>query len=397
VRPAADRRVEVTSLRVLMFIERSGASRYFEVALPLLRAAVDVVPVTLRPPGELHGRLAALDFEPVSLGCDSSAGYPAAVARIARLVRGHGAVIVHAHESIPAALAGLACRTANYARCAFHRHHIAWLGKEAAFSRNLKQAAFGRVATRLADVTIAVSQAAARGAVTFDHAPAARVRVVPNGVGEPRTVEGSELARMRADLGLPADAPIVVIVARLVPEKGHATLFDAMAELCRISDARAHLVVVGTGPLERELRSSARKMRAPIHFAGWAADVAPWLALADVVAVPSYTETFGLAAIEALAARRPLVASDTGGLSEIVEDGVSGLLVPPGDAAALAAEIAQVLSTPELATALVEGGHRRYRARFTMQAMVNGWLRTYAELMGRGGHTRRAWATEAAT
>jgi len=371
-----------------MFIEKSDASRYFQGALPLLRAAaVHVVPVTLRPPGELHDRLARLGFEPVSLGCDSSAGYPAAVARMARLIRARGAAIVHAHESIPAALAGLACRTAKDVRCVFHRHHIAWLGSEAGLSRNPEQAAFARAATMLADLTIAVSQAAARGAARSDRASTGRIRVVANGIDEPRTVDRSELSRIRAGLGLAAAARIVVMVARLRPEKGHATLFEAMARLPRGTDEPADVVVVGAGPHERELRRLAHRTPASIHFAGWAADVAPWLALADVVTVPSYTEPFGLTAIEALAARRPLVASNTGGLAEIVDDGVSGLLVPPGDASALAWAIAEVLSVPGLAARLAEEGYRRYRSSFTMEAMVNGWLSAYSELVpgaGRG-------------
>jgi glycosyltransferase involved in cell wall biosynthesis len=121
---------------------------------------------------------------------------------------------------------------------------------------------------------------------------------------------------------------------------------------------------------------------------GFQKDLASWFALADVVVMPSLFEAFGLVAVETFAACRPLVASDVGGLREVVDQD-SGLLVPPGEPRALAHAVVEVLSSPAKARAMAAAGYERFERRFTVDAMVGGWARFYEDAVGRSAAHRR--------
>jgi glycosyltransferase involved in cell wall biosynthesis len=181
------------------------------------------------------------------------------------------------------------------------------------------------------------------------------------------------------------------VIAHLRPEKGHRTLLEAMPAVGNAFAAPPHLVVVGSGSEERALKERARTIRdTMVHFVGHQDDVAPWFALADVVAMPSYREPFGISAIEAMAGSRPLVASRVDGLIEVVEDGVSGLLVHPRDAGELASGLLRLLQHPDLAATIAANGYRRFRECFTIDGMVQMWRKCYEELVGDARLAERA-------
>jgi glycosyltransferase involved in cell wall biosynthesis len=119
---------------------------------------------------------------------------------------------------------------------------------------------------------------------------------------------------------------------------------------------------------------------------GFQKDLSSWFALADVVVMPSLFEAFGLVAVEAFAASRPLVASDVGGLREVVRDG-SGTLVPPGEPRALAQAVIEVLSSPQKALTMATAGYRRFERHFTVDAMVKGWTEFYDHALRRSQAT----------
>ena len=147
----------------------------------------------------------------------------------------------------------------------------------------------------------------------------------------------------------PSPHPTVVCVAKFRAEKGHRVLLDAFDVLRReVPDAR--LLLVGDGELERELRAevASRQMGGSVEFAGAVTEVWPSLARSHVFVLPSLTEAFGIAAVEAMAAGLPVVASEVGGLPELIRPGVSGELFPPGDHQALAAHLVRLIRSPEL-------------------------------------------------
>jgi glycosyltransferase involved in cell wall biosynthesis len=166
------------------------------------------------------------------------------------------------------------------------------------------------------------------------------------------------------------DGPIVGNVARLAPQKDHATLLEAARIL---GDVR--FVVVGDGELREELEHRANGL--PVEITGARDDVPELLASFDVFAFPSLFEGLCLAVIEAQAAGVPVVATPVGGIRETVVDGETGLLVPPRDPAALAAAIRRLLDDPDLARRLADEARRRVRKRYSEERMIELTLGLY--------------------
>ena len=206
-----------------------------------------------------------------------------------------------------------------------------------------------------------------------------RIVVIPNGF---------DVAAFREAATQPLAKPLmpakwrIGYAGRLERIKG-CEYFVRAAALLRQTHPDAAFFVAGTGSLEAETHGLAvlLDIAEKIDFLGHVASIAPLLAAADVVVVPSLSEAFGLTAAEALALGVPVVASSVGGLPDIVVDGETGLLVPAGDPQALAAAVARLLDDPELAAALGAAGATRVKSEFTDEAMVAGYLAVYGDLV----------------
>jgi glycosyltransferase involved in cell wall biosynthesis len=186
----------------------------------------------------------------------------------------------------------------------------------------------------------------------------------------------------RAALGVPAEAPLVVCVGNLFPYKGQRLLIPALARLRqRLPDT--HLVLVGEGPDRPTLArlAAAHGQQEYVHLVGARADAPAVLAASDAVAVPSPAEGLPLVPLEALALGKPVVGTRAGGLPEIITHGVTGLLVPPRQPAALADALLAVLTQPAYAAALAARGRAHVLARFTPAAMAAGVACVYAEAL----------------
>lgn len=191
---------------------------------------------------------------------------------------------------------------------------------------------------------LVVSHDLARVAEQDYGADAARIRTIPNGCNA-ATFHPRDRQTMRQALGLPQDSRLVAYVGRLVPEKGLKELFDAFTQLSR-DDARLSLVLVGDGPMRAALEQRAAALppgRVSMPGALDADDVARWMAAADVVTLPSYSEGHPNVLVEALACGRPVVATPVGGIPEVV-DADAGLLVAVRDGDALAQGLRQTLA-----------------------------------------------------
>jgi glycosyltransferase involved in cell wall biosynthesis len=218
---------------------------------------------------------------------------------------------------------------------------------------------------------------------------ASRVHLVSSGV-EPDLFRPNPATRAAARVryGVADDMRLVVVVGALEERKGHAVLLDALSTL---ADPRLRVLCAGEGAARAalEARCAALGLDDTVRFLGRVDDVATLLAAADLMVMPSYREGLGVAALEAMAAGVPVIASRVGGLPEAVEDGESGILVPPGDVAALAAAIGRLAADRTLARRLGDHGAARVRERFTMAGMANATLALYQRLAGtmpaRGG------------
>ncbi len=199
----------------------------------------------------------------------------------------------------------------------------------------------------------------------------APISLIHNGVDLERYDHQEPCCTLREEYGLPAEGPIVGVVARLEPEKGHPTLLEAWRSVvAAVPDAT--LLVVGEGSRREALEALAVELGVAdrVVFTGRRDDVPAVTAALDVAVLPSYREALGLTILEAMALSRPVVASNVGGIPEMVEDGITGLLVPPRDAEALATAIVRLLRDHPLADTLARAGHDLVHERFCIELMV---------------------------
>ena len=238
------------------------------------------------------------------------------------------------------------------------------------------------------DRLIVPSEAIARK-VRAEGRAGARFAVVPNGIDLSRFTGPVRPCALRDEHGIPADAPLLGVVARLEPEKGHRHLIEAMPAILQASpDAR--LAVIGEGSEADALRAQADSLgvASRVVFTGRREDVSALTADFTIAVLPSLREAQGISLLEAMARRVPVVASDVGGIPEVVTDGSDGRLVPPGDAAALAAAIVELLGDPELRRRLGDAGHDTVADRFSIQAQVRRIEAVYDEELTRAGVMR---------
>jgi glycosyltransferase involved in cell wall biosynthesis len=228
----------------------------------------------------------------------------------------------------------------------------------------------------------------ARGPAEAEHyrrlgIPAAKVTVVPPGVPlavSPR-VSHEEWCR---SLGLPSDARVIVGVGPLEPAKGFRDAIWAF-DILQFLYENLYLLLVGTGSQEPRLREFTRITRTTgrVRYLGERSDLEEMLGHAELVWVPSRADRGAGAALEAMAAGRPVVASRWPGLAEVIADGGTGVLVSAGDKAALARETRGLLDNAERRQRLGEAGRRRAAEHFSTEAMVRGYEALYASVAGR--------------
>jgi glycosyltransferase involved in cell wall biosynthesis len=242
-----------------------------------------------------------------------------------------------------------------------------------------------------ADAFVAMSRAI-RDEFVGAGVPREKVHLIPHGVDITRfrPASAGEKAGLRIRLGLPPSAPIIIYTGRLLRGKGLETLLAAFARVAERGGA--HLAIVGSGDgqtlsVEDELRRSVDDdagLRGRVTFAGRVEAVEDWLRAADVFAFPSVFEALGLSLVEAAACGLPAVASRTGGIVDVVDDGRSGVLVSPGDAGALADALHALVDDPSLAERMGTAARGVAVARFDEREAVDRYRALFRETAARG-------------
>lgn len=243
-----------------------------------------------------------------------------------------------------------------------------------------------RWSLRHADALVAISEFVAQSLVSSGH-DSTKTYVVLNAIDPAVWEAGVDREAARRELGLPRKAPVVLTVCRLFPEKGPGTLLRVVAEVRKVVPDTM-LVVVGEDVTpgqgySRELRRLACELGMDNHvvFAGRRRDVARMMAAADVFAMPSLEEPFGLVFLEAMAMGLPVIALASGGVPEVIEHARSGLLSPPGDLADLVENTLALISDPERRRRMGEHGRRLVEARFAIEHMARDTATIY-QLVG---------------
>jgi glycosyltransferase involved in cell wall biosynthesis len=216
---------------------------------------------------------------------------------------------------------------------------------------------------------------------------AARLDVVRNGI-DPEIPAASRAAAadVRADLGIDPQAPLVVAVGRLSPEKGMDLLVAAFARVAA-DRPQARLVVVGDGAGRAALETQSDRLGVAdrVVFAGWRPDPYPYLLAADLFACPSRLEGLGMSVLEAQVAGTPVVAFRVGGVPEIVTHAETGWLVTPASVADLAAGVAHALDHPAEMAGMAERGRRRVVRDWSLAGMARTYHDVYGEAVARTG------------
>ena len=245
--------------------------------------------------------------------------------------------------------------------------------------RSLEDREMLRALTPEMDRLIAVSRSI-ETKIAAEGRAGAPVSLIYNGVDLERYDHQEPCCTLREEYGMVPDAQVVGVVARLEPEKGHPTLLEAWPLVLR-AVPHAYLLVVGEGSRREALREQAAELDIleRVIFTGRRDDIPAVTAALDVAVLPSYREAQGLTILEAMALSRPVIASNVGGIPEMIEDGVTGLLVPPHDAPALAEAIVRLLRDHPFADMLARAGHDMVHERFCIELMVHAVEAIYDE------------------
>ena len=337
-----------------------------------LRAIGQRATLVAHPDGELRRRVAeGLDLIPLAPRTEMD--FPTAW-KFSRLIKRLSPDVIHAHDPHAIAMAALALSLAGTPASA--------LVASRRVDFHLRGNSFSRWKYRQVDCFIAASNAI-REMLVADGMPPDRAVTVHEGIDVDHVVAAPPV-NVHETFWLPHHAPVVGNVAALVPHKGHRYLIDAAHLVVRqIPDAR--FVILGEGELREHLERQVRDHRLEKHvlLPGFRSDVLGCIKGFDLFVMSSITEGLGTSLLDAMACRRPIVATRAGGIPEIVEDGVNGLLVPPRDARALAAAIVRALEDEAVRAKMGAAGFARVSERFTVERMIEGTAAVYARVAGR--------------
>jgi glycosyltransferase involved in cell wall biosynthesis len=342
-----------------------GTQRHLQQVLGLLdRARFEARVFTLRPGGEIEGELRAAGVSVSSLdvpGRLTSPGTLRALLRTARALRAARIDVVHGYQWRPALIGTLAARLAGVPLLLASKRSLTGSDRSA-------ERAWRRIARHVDTVLVNADALRVEGEQSGMRC---RWTLLQNGIDVDAFGTDAPSGAAKVALGLERDRPVVGTIGRLEWRKGQDVLIAAAACL-RDRRPAPQLLVVGDGPTAADLRHQAQALGVAglVRFTGTLEDVRPALAAMDVFALPSREEGMSNALMEAMAAGRPIVATDVGGNGEVLDRGRLGLLVPSDDPVALADAIARLLDDAPGAAARAERAREFVTARWDARAMV---------------------------
>jgi glycosyltransferase involved in cell wall biosynthesis len=293
--------------------------------------------------------------------------------RLVRLMRQGKYSLVHTHLIHADFYGAVAARLAGVPIICSTRHNDDTFRHHPVLRRLLKWNA------RCFDAIICISNHVQQFTETVESAPRDRLLMIPYGLS---VVKKQSQVDWRARMGWDEQTPVLGNVARLTAQKGQHTLLKAMPQVLK-SFPKAQLVMVGDGELRQPLQQLADQLNiAPqVHFLGYQANAMALMSQFDVLVHPSRWEGFGLVLLEAMAAKRPIVATNVSAIPEIVLQDETGLLVPPENPTSLAQAICQVLDDRSFAQKLGLAGYQRLQHHFTVEAMSDRTCQLYNALL----------------
>lgn len=374
--------MEYPVLRAITRLNIGGPARQANLLTQSLAAEFPTTLVAGRPErgeGELRERDVPVTY--VSLARNvSPVSDVRAVTQLRNLIRSSRPNLVHTHMAKAGALGRIAALTASPRAITVHTFHGHVL--EGYFSKPMQEAFIRaeRSLARRTDALIAVSTEVRDDLLRLGIGDASRWHVIPLGFDLSSLLDISMPSGVLRDrLNLSPDIPLVGVLGRLAPIKDHETLLRALAKLDGV-----HLVVFGDGEMRERLASLILELGIGdrVHMLGWWMDLPLAFSDLNLVVLTSRNEGTPVSLIEALAAGRTVVATDVGGVRSVVDDGETGLLVPPGDQAAIADAIGSLLENGDLRKSMGELGRSRVAVRFDKERLISDIKELYRSLLG---------------
>jgi glycosyltransferase involved in cell wall biosynthesis len=298
---------------------------------------------------------------------------PFLVLQLIRIIRKEQPSIIHAHGYVAGTIAAMAGSLAGARSILCTLHNLFPPSASPVGKRALQIC--GRSCTHLIAITQAVKDSA-----TVVGVDPSKIVIIPNGIELSIYQQPHDKALIRQKLGIDPAAPVVLTASRLIPAKGIDTLLRAATGLRQIFPS-IQVLIAGDGPQREELKTLAKELELDetVQFLGERKDIPELLAASDVVAVPSLAEGQSILILEGMASRLPVVASDIGGMKEMIQDGETGLLVPAANPTALAQALGLVLNDAKLAEKLGTQGQRFVEANMTLEQMLEKTRRLYRD------------------
>lgn len=285
--------------------------------------------------------------------------------KLAKILRKSNVDVVHTHNMGPLFYGSLAAKIANVPVIINTRH-----GRE-------KKSLYSWV-WNINNKVVVISDDAKREMHKYNHIKKSRSVVIYNGVDLNKYSFDNYKSNVRKELNLDEDTYIVGTVARLSEEKDQITLINTFYDVAKVI-SKVRLVLIGDGPLRNKLEEYAigLNLRDKVLFLGFRKNIPMLLSGFDVFVLSSLTEGLSLTLLEAMAAKKPIVATNVGGNPEVVVEGITGFLVPPKDTDKMSEAIITLLKNSELRKKMGEAGRKRVEDKFSLDIMVSEYIKTY--------------------
>ena len=306
----------------------------------------------------------------------------AALFKLYRFIKKNDFDIVHTHTSKAGTLGRLAARLAGV-RVVIHTPHGHFFYGHFDFFKTRFFIFLEKIMALFTNRIITLTEIGKKEHMRFGIGRSGRFSVIPDGIEIDRFINCKvDKQAVRRELGVPVGVPLVGIVARLVAVKGHKYLLDAFKLVLGVFP-EARLLIVGDGLLKKDLEKYSERIgiAGRVIFTGLRYDIPRLLSALDVATLTSLNEGLGIALLEAMLMKKPVVASNIGGIPEIVDDGVVGYLVPPRDPEVLADKILKVIKDPEKARAMGEEGYKKIISNFSIENKIEELERLYVSLL----------------
>jgi len=341
---------------------------------------------TLTSEGDLHNKAEQIGIKTYALGYKNILSLPKVVIKLIILLHKINYYIINTHLSQASVIGIIVGRLVKIPCIIETRHYSDYMYK---YGNKMKQW-LDKETVNMADHVIVVSNAGKEVLKNMEGVKEEKITVIYNGtsIDKFRPYNIKQRRQIRENLKI-EEKIILSYTGRLRPEKGHQYLLEAIFE---IKDQYTNIVLllIGDGVLRSDLEALTRQLNIEnkVRFLGDRKDIPELLSATDIYVHPSVVEGFGISIIEAMAAGLPVIATNVGGIPEIITNGENGILVPPENPQALAEAISDLIEHPDKRKALAENGKQRVVTNFTDEIMVKKYMEVYRNIINQKNSVR---------